>query len=77
MRIFLLIKDVPELFIELLVPLVAHFHQSILHSKSVVQVLARGLPFDLRRPAIQIFAVEDRNPFRRPACVGTGTHQSH
>ena len=27
------VKDVPELFIELLVPLVAHFHQSILHSK--------------------------------------------
>ena len=65
MRIWLLVEKVTKLFAKVFVFIfiVANLQQAILDSKRVAVVIAQVVVADLWRPALEILAVEQLNPF--------------
>jgi hypothetical protein len=53
---------VPEAVERAVVAVVPHLDEAVLHAEGVGEVLAGRMSFDLRRPAVQILAVEEADP---------------
>jgi hypothetical protein len=56
------VKQVAELFIELVICFVAYFQQSVFNPERVAEIIARLVPADFWRPAREVFTVEQLNP---------------
>jgi hypothetical protein len=54
----------PKVLIELLIAIVADFEDAIFDTESVREVLTQRSLGDFDRPAAQVFAIEERHPFR-------------
>ena len=66
----LLVEEVPELAVEALVLVVAHLEQSVLDAEGVAEVVAEIVLGDLRRPAGEVLAVEERRSSLPSAASG-------
>ena len=73
-----LIEEVSELAVEALVLVVAHLEQAVFDAEGVAEVVAELVFGDLRRPALQILAVEQHDPvflLGRRLCRGAAREQ--
>ena len=58
-----LVEEVPKPSVEGLVLVVTHLEQAVFDAKGVRDVVAERMAGDLRRPSVEIAAVEQRDPF--------------
>ena len=61
-RELVLVEQVAELAVELGVLVVAHLQDAVLDAERVGVVVAELVALDLRRPAVEVLAVEERHP---------------
>src|SRR5262245_61932827 len=61
-RELVLVKEVAELLVKRVVLVVAYLDQAVFDAKRVTEVLAKVVPGNLRRPAVEVLAVEQRFP---------------
>ena len=63
--ILVLGKQVAELIVELGIMVIDDFENAVFDPKGVAEIVARVVAFDLGLPAVQILAVEERDPALR------------
>ena len=56
------VKDVAELFVELLVLVIGYFQYAVFDAKGVLVIIAYFVARNLDRPVSQVLAVEQRDP---------------
>lgn len=64
-RKLVFVKQMPELVIEVRIPVITNRQIPIHHTKCIRIVRPHRVPLDLRGPSLQIFAIEQRNPVLR------------
>ena len=57
-----LVEEMPELAVELGVLVVGDFQDSVFDTKCVAEILAGRVALDFGFPAVQVFAIEERDP---------------
>ena len=74
-RVLVLREQVPELAVELGVPVVANLQDTVFHAEGVRVVLAQGVARDLGRPAVEVLTVEQADPLAAVLRRGVETGQ--
>ena len=75
-RKLVLVKDVPELAVELLVLVVGHLQDAVLDPEGVADIVPQFMSGDLDLPALQVLPVEELYPLVLGACWAHGQEEN-